>query len=52
MFGWLLFIANTINVGADLGGMADAAHLLTGVPSFVWAYGAIIRSTVNYAASR
>ena len=25
-----LFIANTINVGADLGGMADAAHLLTG----------------------
>ena len=31
-----LFVANTINVGADLGGMADAAHLLTGVPSFVW----------------
>jgi NRAMP (natural resistance-associated macrophage protein)-like metal ion transporter len=31
-----LFIANTINVGADLGGMADAAHLLTGVPSFLW----------------
>ena len=31
-----LFIANTIIVGADLGGMADAAHLLTGVPSFVW----------------
>ena len=31
-----LFIANTINVGADLGGMADAGHLLTGVPAFVW----------------
>jgi len=31
-----LFIANTINVGADLGGMAEAAHVLTGVPSFVW----------------
>jgi NRAMP (natural resistance-associated macrophage protein)-like metal ion transporter len=31
-----LFIANTINVGADLGGMADAGYLLTGVPSFVW----------------
>lgn len=31
-----LFIANSINVGADLGGMADAAHLLTGVPPFVW----------------
>ncbi len=31
-----LFVANTINVGADLGGMADAVHLLTGLPSFVW----------------
>ena len=31
-----LFIANTINIGADLGGMADAAHLLTGVPAIVW----------------
>jgi NRAMP (natural resistance-associated macrophage protein)-like metal ion transporter len=31
-----LFVANTINVGADLGGMADAAHLLTGVPTFAW----------------
>src|SRR5471030_754742 len=33
-----LFVANTINVGADLGGMADAAHLLTGVPAFVWVF--------------
>ena len=31
-----LFIANTINVAADLGGMAEAAHLLTGMPSFIW----------------
>jgi NRAMP (natural resistance-associated macrophage protein)-like metal ion transporter len=31
-----LFVANTINVGADLGGMADAAHLLTGVPVVAW----------------
>jgi NRAMP (natural resistance-associated macrophage protein)-like metal ion transporter len=31
-----LFVANTINIGADLGGMADAAHLLAGVPSVVW----------------
>ncbi len=31
-----LFIANTINVGADLGGMADAAHLLSGAPAFIW----------------
>jgi Mn2+/Fe2+ NRAMP family transporter len=32
----LLFVANTINVGADLAGMADAAELLTGVNSHVW----------------
>ena len=31
-----LFIANTINVGADLGGMADAGHQLTGLPVFAW----------------
>jgi NRAMP (natural resistance-associated macrophage protein)-like metal ion transporter len=31
-----LFIANTINIGADLGGMADAAHLLTNTPSLAW----------------
>jgi len=27
----LLIIANTFNIGADLGGMADALHLVTGV---------------------
>jgi NRAMP (natural resistance-associated macrophage protein)-like metal ion transporter len=31
-----LFIANTINVGADLTGMADAAELLTGLNSHIW----------------
>lgn len=31
-----LFIANTINVGADLTGMADAAALLTGVNARIW----------------
>lgn len=40
---WLLFagalgllIANTINVGADLSGMADAAEMLTGVNSHIY----------------
>jgi len=32
----LLFIANTINVGADLIGMADAAEMLTGLSSHMW----------------
>jgi len=31
-----LFAANTINVGSDLAGMADAAELLTGFRSHVW----------------
>lgn len=32
-----LFAANTINVGADLAGMSDAATILTGFGSRVWA---------------
>lgn len=32
----LLFIANTINLGADLGAMAAAAQLLIGLPHLVW----------------
>ena len=31
-----LFLANTINIGADLSGMADAAELLTHVNSHLW----------------
>lgn len=31
-----LFIANTLNIGADLAGMADAAELLSGVNSHLW----------------
>ena len=31
-----LFVANTINVGADLTGMADAAEMLSGVNSHIW----------------
>jgi NRAMP (natural resistance-associated macrophage protein)-like metal ion transporter len=33
-----LLIANTINVGADLAGMADAAEMLTRVSSHVWIF--------------
>ena len=32
----LLIVANVINIAADLGGMADATHMLTGVSSLVW----------------
>jgi len=32
-----LFSANTLNIGADLAAMADAAELLTGISSHLWA---------------
>jgi NRAMP (natural resistance-associated macrophage protein)-like metal ion transporter len=32
----LLLIANTVNIAADLGGMAEAAELVTGVPSLIF----------------
>lgn len=32
----LLFLANTINIGADLGAMAESAQLLFGLPFYVW----------------
>jgi len=31
-----LIVANVFNIGADLGGMADATALVTGVKSFYW----------------
>jgi NRAMP (natural resistance-associated macrophage protein)-like metal ion transporter len=49
LMGLALFIANTINVGADLSGMADVAHLLSGVHAsfFVLGFGlAIIFATI------
>lgn len=35
---FLLFFANAVNIGADLGAMADAAQLLTGMPSIGWLF--------------
>src|SRR5882724_12269803 len=32
----LLAIANTVNIGADLGGMAEAMEMMTGLPSLIW----------------
>lgn len=32
----LLLVANVFNIAADLGGMGDAAEMLTGVPSIMW----------------
>jgi NRAMP (natural resistance-associated macrophage protein)-like metal ion transporter len=32
----ILVVANVINIGADLGGMAEASQLVTGVRSLIW----------------
>ena len=32
----LLTVANVINIGADLGGMADAMHMMTGISALWW----------------
>lgn len=36
--GGLVIVANTFNAGADLGGMADAAHLVLPLPSEAWVF--------------
>lgn len=32
----LVIVANVFNIGADLGGMADAMQMITGVPAYYW----------------
>jgi NRAMP (natural resistance-associated macrophage protein)-like metal ion transporter len=36
---FLLFFANSINIGADIGAMAAAAQMLFGLPIYVWLFG-------------
>jgi NRAMP (natural resistance-associated macrophage protein)-like metal ion transporter len=50
----LLIVANTINIGADLGGMADATQMITGISSFVWTptYAAIIVALLFFTSYR
>ena len=45
-----LLIANTINVGADLAGMADAAELLTHVSSHLWVF--LFAAGISWATVR
>jgi Mn2+/Fe2+ NRAMP family transporter len=32
----ILVVANVINIGADLGGMAEATQLITGIRALIW----------------
>jgi NRAMP (natural resistance-associated macrophage protein)-like metal ion transporter len=48
----LLIVANVVNIGADLGGMADATEMVTGVNSLVWTpiYAAVIISLLFWTS--
>ncbi|HYK08103.1 MAG TPA: divalent metal cation transporter [Candidatus Eisenbacteria bacterium] len=48
LFGavFVLLIANTINVGADLGAMASSAQLILGIPFFIWLFAIAIGSII------
>jgi NRAMP (natural resistance-associated macrophage protein)-like metal ion transporter len=50
----LLLVANTINIAADLGGMAEATRMVTGVPAalLVPVYGLVIVFTLFFASYR
>jgi NRAMP (natural resistance-associated macrophage protein)-like metal ion transporter len=50
----LLVVANITNIAADLGGMADATQLVTGVPALVWIpfYAAMIGAFLFWSSYR
>jgi NRAMP (natural resistance-associated macrophage protein)-like metal ion transporter len=50
----LLIVANVVNIGADLGGMADATKMMTGVNSLVWTpiYAVLIISLLFWTSYR
>jgi len=50
----LLIVANVINIAADLGGMADASKMVTGIPApvFVPLYGGVIVVLLMWSSYR
>src|SRR5437879_2969216 len=50
----LLIVANVVNIGADLAGMADATKMMTGVNSLVWTpiYAVLIISLLFWTSYR
>lgn len=50
----LVLVANTVNIAADLGGMAEAAQMLTGLPSlwFIPVFTFVIIGTLVFASYR
>lgn len=50
----LLIVANVFNIGADLGGMAEATEMMTGIKSYYWAplYTLLIISLLFFSSYR
>lgn len=50
----LLIVANVFNIGADLGGMADATEMMTGINSRVWTpiYAGLIVALLFFSSYR
>lgn len=50
----LLILANVVNIGADLGGMAEATGMITGLSRYVWTpiYAALIVSLLFWTSYR
>jgi NRAMP (natural resistance-associated macrophage protein)-like metal ion transporter len=50
----LLIVANVFNIGADLGGMAEATEMMTGIESHVWipTYAILIVAMLSFASYR
>lgn len=50
----LLIVANVVNIGADLGGMAEATQMITGVSAFIWTpfYAVLILSLLFWLSYR
>lgn len=50
----LLIVANVFNIGADLGGMAEASELMTGIKSYYWTpfYALLIISLLFFSSYR
>jgi NRAMP (natural resistance-associated macrophage protein)-like metal ion transporter len=50
----LVIVANVFNIGADLGGMAEATQMMTGLPSYYWTpvFAALIMSLLFWTSYR
>src|SRR5882724_6535072 len=50
----LLLVANVFNIGADLGGMAEATEMMTGIQSYFWTpvYALLIISLLFFSSYR